>query len=77
MENKTNYTCTINYVSGKICCDINNPNLVYADYHSHHGMQCNLHESKLNYNRIMELCKTVSDAIKEIHLLNNPQGEQQ
>jgi hypothetical protein len=73
--NGDRYTFIINNVSGKICCDIHGDDLIYGDYHSHHGVQCNFNGDTEQYNKIIELCKFASDTIKAIHILNNKNNE--
>lgn len=66
----TYYKVTHSKLSGIPTVDIDSGKLIYADFNSHHGMQCSFNGSEAEYKIILDLCVTISNAIKQIELIN-------
>ena len=76
MNNSNDYLLRKHKFCGNWNFDIESKNLVYADCApTHHGLQCNFVGGCEEYNRIMELCKQLTEIIKEIDLINGPTFE--
>jgi hypothetical protein len=65
------YTLDVTLINNTACCDIDGRDLIYTDVKSHHGLQCNHIGGTPEHNRIIELCKQVSELMKQIHSINH------